>query len=202
MSADDSRTCKIDRVCEKWGLDGADTMLRERRQHADASLRDLERDFNQRVLEAAMRTARMEIVEGEVENIYHLLTADDVSSGSRVEVTDRLRRSGVDPEAVRADFVSYQTIRTHLQDCLGVDTSHDPSVTIPDAKNTVFKLLSRTEVITERTIDRLRSADHVRISDVDVTLSLRIACTRCGEEYTFSRLLERGRCNCAADSEE
>ncbi|WP_222914349.1 rod-determining factor RdfA [Natrinema sp. SYSU A 869] len=202
MSADDSQVCKVDRVCEKWGLDDVDAKLRDRQQNSDASLRDLETYFNQRVLEAAMRDARAEIIEGEVENTYYLLTADDVSSGSKIEVNDRLRRSGVDPEAVTSDFVSYQTIRTHLQECLGVDTSYEPNVTTSDAKNTVFKLLSRTEVITERTINRLRSAGHVAISDVDVTLSLRIACTKCGEEYTFSRLLERGRCNCANDTEK
>ncbi|MFD1562566.1 rod-determining factor RdfA [Haloarchaeobius amylolyticus] len=202
MSVDDSRECKIDRVCEKWELDGIDAELRERRQNSDASLRDLESYFNQRVLEAAMRDARAEIIEGEVENTYHLLTDDDVSSGSKVEVNDRLRRSGIDPEAVTSDFVSYQTIRTHLQECLDMDTSNEANVNMSDAKNTVFKLLSRTEVITERTIDRLRSAGHVMISDVDVTLSLRIACTKCGEEYTFSRLLERGRCNCADDPEK
>ena len=202
MSADDSQKCKVDRVCVKWELDDVDAKLRERRQNSDASLRDLERYFNQQVLETAMRDARAEIIEGEVENTYRLLTADDVSSGSKIEVKDRLRRSGVEPEAVMSDFVSYQTIRTHLRECLNIDTSNEPDISISDAKNTVFKLLSRTEVITERTIDRLRSAGHLSISDADVTLSLRIACTKCGEEYTFSRLLERGRCDCDHDTEK
>lgn len=202
MSGDDKRECKVDRVAEKWGLDDVDGKLREQRQNAEASLRDLEDYFNRQVLEAAMRDARAEMIEGEVENTYHLLTADDVSSGSRVEVKDRLRRSGVDPEAVVDDFVSYQTVRTHLQECLEVDTSLDSSVTKSEAKNTVFKLLSRTEVITERTIDRLRSAGQLVIGDVDATLSLRIACTECGEEYTFSRLLERGQCDCVDSSEK
>jgi len=156
MSSDDNRECKVDRVAEKWVLDDVDEKLREQRQNAEASLRDLEDYFNRRVLEAAMRDARAEMIEGEVENTYHLLAADDVSSGSKVEVKDRLRRSGVDPEAVADDFVSYQTIRTHLQECLEVDTSLNTGVKKSEAKNTVFKLLSRTEVITERTIDRLR----------------------------------------------
>jgi hypothetical protein len=202
MSSDDNRECKVDRVAEKWVLDDVDEKLREQRQNAEASLRDLEDYFNRRVLEAAMRDARAEMIEGEVENTYHLLAADDVSSGSKVEVKDRLRRSGVDPEAVADDFVSYQTIRTHLQECLEVDTSLNTGVKKSEAKNTVFKLLSRTEVITERTIDRLRSAGHLVIGNVDVTLSLRVACTECGEEYTFSRLLERGQCDCVDGSEE
>jgi len=198
MSGDDRRECKVDRVCEKWGLDNVDAKLREQRQNSEASLRDLESYFNQQVLEAAMREARAEMIDGEVENTYRLLTADDVSSGSRVEIKDRLRRSGMDPEAVTSDFVSYQTIRTHLQECLGVNTSIESEFDISDAKNIVFKLLSRTEVITERTIDRLRSSGHLTTGDINVTLSLRIVCTECGEEYTFSRLLKRGQCGCAS----
>ncbi|WP_433634204.1 rod-determining factor RdfA [Halomicrococcus sp. NG-SE-24] len=196
MTGDGDRACKIDRVSEKRNLDSIDEQLQERREDSGASLRDLEEYFNQRVLEAAMRDGDVEVVDGDAEHTFRLLTADTVSSGTEIEVRDRLRRAGVDPEAVIDDFVSYQTVRTHLRECLNVDTSNDSELTPTDAKNTVFKLMSRTELITERTIDRLRSAGGLTIGDVDVTLSLRVACTECGEEYPFSRLVDRGGCRC------
>jgi hypothetical protein len=202
MAGPGEQACKVDRVSETWGLENIDERLRRRREGSDASLRDLEEFFNREVLEAALRDARAEVVQGEVENTYRLLTADDVSSGAEVEVRDRLERSGVDPEAVTADFVSYQTIRSHLRNCLDIETERSTELTPTDGKNTVFKLLSRTEVITKRTIDRLRSAGHVAVGDVDVTMSLRVTCTECGEEYAFSRLVDRGGCGCSGPDSE
>lgn len=196
MSGSGDRACKVDRVSEKWDLDDIDERLRRRREDSDESLRDLEAFFNQRVLEAAMRDARAETIEGEVKNAYRILTSDEVSSGSRVEVKNRLERSGIDPEAVMSDFVSYQSIRTHLRSCLDIDTKRKAELTPSDGKNIVFKLLSRTEAVTKRTIDRLRSAGHVTVGDVDVRLSLRITCSECDEEYAFSRLVDRGGCGC------
>jgi hypothetical protein len=196
MTGSGDHACKVDRVSEKWDLDDIDERLRRHREVSDESLRDLEAFFNQRVLEAAMRDARAETIEGEVKNVYRVLTEDGVSSGSRVEVENRLERIGVDPEAVMSDFVSYQSIRTHLRSCLDIDTGQETELTPTDGKNTVFKLLSRTEAVTKRTVDRLRSAGHVTVGDVDVRSSLRITCSECGEEYTFSRLVDRGGCRC------
>lgn len=193
--SNETGNCKIDRVARKWELEDLDDRLLERRE-AGASLRDLETDYNRRVLRAAMEDAGIETLEGEVENLYRLLTDDDVSVGTRVEAQSRLERNGIDPGSMEDDFVSYQTVRTHLNDCLDVDTRRNAEIDETSAKNVVFKLLSRTESITERTIDRLRSSDLLAVGKPEVTLSLRVACTDCGEEYTFTRLVERGRCSC------
>jgi len=191
--------CKVDRVSQKYGLDEVDEVLKDL-QKEGTSLRDLETQYNQQVLESTLREAGVDVLQGEVENLYQLLTGDDVSAGMRVEARSRLERQGIDPETIRDDFVSYQTVRTHLRECLAVDTERESTVTPTGAKNTVFKLISRTESVTNRTIERLRSSGLLHVGTVDVTLSLRIACTDCGEEYTFSRLLERGRCSCTVES--
>ena len=201
MTGDGNRGCKIDRVCEKRNLARVDEQLLERHENSGESLRDLEEYFNRRVLESALRDANVELVDGDTEHTFRLLTADAVSSGTEIEVRERLRRDGVDPDVVTDDFVSYQTIRTHLRDCLDRDTSNGSDLTPTDAKNTVLKLLSRTEIITERTLDRLRSAGNLTVGDADVTLSLRVACTECGEEYPFSRLIDRGGCECDSSRE-
>lgn len=197
---DEHGNCKIDRVARRWALETIDEQLLERRE-AGASLRDLEQFFNRQVLAAAMAETGIETVDGEVENLYHLLTDDDVSAGTRVEAESRLERHGLDPDAVESDFVSYQTVRTHLNDCLDVDTNRESGLEPTDGKNIVFKLLSRTESITERTIDRLRSSGHLTIGTPEVTLSLRVACSECGEEYPFGRLVDRGGCSCQEDDQ-
>lgn len=199
MANENGGGCKVDRVSQKYGLDDTDEVLKDL-QKEGTSLRDLETQYNQRVLESALREAGVDVLQGEVENLYRLFTGDDVSAGMRVEARSRLEQHGIDPESVRDDFVSYQTIRTHLRECLAVDTERESTVTPTGAKNTVFKLLSRTESVTERTIERLRSSGYLHVGAVDVTLSLRIACTDCGKEYTFSRLLERGRCSCTVEN--
>ncbi|WP_224450430.1 rod-determining factor RdfA [Haloprofundus salilacus] len=195
MPDETESTCKVDTGIRKWNLTSLDDSLLDRRK-AGASLRDLESYYNQQVLEAAMREAGVDPLDGEVENIYRLYTDEDVSSGTKVEVRSRLERNEVDPESVVDDFVSYQTIRTHLNHCLGVETARETGLERSEAKNTVFKLLSRTEAITGRTIERLSNAGELTIGAPDVTLSLRVACSACGEEYTFARLVDRGRCSC------
>lgn len=198
MPSDTGQSCKVDHVSRRRSLSDIDEML-ERFWEAGTSLRELETQYNQRILEAALQDAGVDLLSGEVENLYQLLTDDDVSAGMHVEARSRLQQNGIDPEVVTDDFVSYQTIRTHLRECMGVDTERKSTITRDDAKNTVFKLLSRTESVVGRTIERLSNSELLEISDADVTLSLRVACTECGEEYTFSRLVERGRCSCSPE---
>ena len=188
--------CKIDRVVDRRGLDDVDAELRRRREEAGASLRDLESLFNRRVLADELRAERVETLQGEVANTYRLLTDDDVSAGARTEALDRLERSGVDPDALFGDFVSYQTVRTHLRDCLGVDTARESTLDRSDAEDTIFSLLSRSEAVIDQTLSRLRSSGGLRTGDLDLTVSARVACEECGREYTVSQLLERGHCEC------
>ncbi|SEP12060.1 hypothetical protein SAMN04487948_11513 [Halogranum amylolyticum] len=190
--------CKIGRVSRRRELEDVDEILKESWK-AGTSLRDLEKQYNHRVLEVTMRNVGMETLQGEVKNLYQLLTDDDVSPGMRVEAQNRLEQHGIDSDSVTNDFVSYQTIRTHLQNCLEVDTKRESRMTKSSGKNTVLKLLSRTESITNRTIEQLCSNNLLKIGSADVTLSLRVACTDCGEEYSFTRLLERGHCSCSTE---
>lgn len=190
--------CKIGRVSRRRELEEVDEMLKESWK-AGSSLRDLEEQYNHHVLEVTMRDADVETLQGEVKNLYRLLTDDDVSAGMQIEARSRLEQHGVDPDTVTDDFVSYQTIRTHLRSCLEVDTQRESTVTKSGAKNTVLKLLSRTESITKRTIEQLCTNDLLTVGNAYVTLSLRVSCTDCGEEYSFTRLLERGHCSCSAE---
>ncbi|WP_373222135.1 rod-determining factor RdfA [Halorientalis marina] len=189
--------CKVDRVCERWDLTMGDE-LRERWRGGE-SLRELETVFNEAVLRAALQSADADVIDGEAANLYRLLTDDSVSAGQRVDAEARLRRAGLDPTAVTDDFVSYGTVRTHLNECLGIETTRDTRLDPDEGRTTVLKLLSRTESVTERTIARLTDQGALTIPAPSVTLSLRVACDQCGDEYSFSQLLSRGGCSCGAD---
>jgi len=190
--------CKIDRVTEARGLTDIEERLQTRWDDGE-SLRDLERYFNQAVLRTAMTSAGMETIDGESSNLYRLLTDDEVTAGKRVDAESRLRRNGVDPDSVTDDFVSYQTVRTHLNDCLGVQTTRESTLTVAQARNTVHKLVSRIESVTLRTIERLCRQDTVAIAAPSVTVSVRVACSECNDEYTFSTLLTERRCSCTEE---
>lgn len=181
-------------------MDDVDERLRER--WADgSSLRDLETYYNEAVLRSAMASAGMDTLDGEAANLYRLLTADEVSPGQRVDAEARLDRNGLDPSEVTGDFVSYQTVRTHLNECLDVDTGRNTRLTVDEARDTVLKLLSRTESVAERTVERLTESGTVTVEAPSVTVSLRVACSECGDERAFTRLLERGGCSCRLDAE-
>lgn len=190
--------CKIDRVSEARGLTDIDDRLTTRWADGE-SLRDLEQFFNQTVLRTAMASAGMETIDGEPSNLYRLLTDDEVTAGKRVDAESRLRRHGIDPDTLTDDFVSYQTVRTHLNDCLGVETARESTLTVAQARNTVYKLVSRVESVTMRTIERLCRQETISITAPSVTVSIRVACSECNDEYTFSTLLERANCSCSEE---
>ncbi|MFB6101722.1 MAG: rod-determining factor RdfA [Haloplanus sp.] len=194
--------CKIDAVCASRNLPTLPERLVERRVEEGDSLRDLERFFNREVLAAAMRAAGMELLEAEAANVYRLLTDDDVSHAARTEARDRLLRAGVDVDAVRRDFVTYGTVRTHLRECAGVDTGRETTVDAGTVTDTVFKLFGRTEAVTERELTRLAETDELDAGELTVSLNARVACDACGEAYSLLRLLERGGCACDASDTE
>jgi Flp pilus assembly secretin CpaC len=198
----DGDGCKVDRVCAERGLPTLRERLVERRTETDASLRDLERFFNCEVLAAAMRAAGMELLDGEATNVYRLLTAEDVSHAARTEARDRLTRAGVDVDAVTDDFVTYGTIRTHLRKCAGVETGREAAVDAGAVSETVFTLFGRSEAVAERELSRLAETDEFDAGTLTVSLTARVACEACGEEYGLRRLLERGGCDCGGEESQ
>lgn len=201
----DSCRCKVGRVAAAHGLTDLDETLVAywrgdgREQY---SLRQLETYVNRAVLGAAMREAGWDPIDGEVENVHRLLVADEVSEGDRTEMVQRLEHEGVDVASVRGDFVSHQTIHTHLRDCLSVNReTPDPT---PEARRetvegTVFALQNRTEAVTRGSLERLRAADGIALDTFDVLVDVSVTCEACGRVYDVDTLLDRGGCECQLD---
>lgn len=188
--------CKVGRVADRYGLPELHEELAER--WGEKSLRDLEQYVNERLLGAAMRDAGMELLDGEVENFYDLLVGDDTSEGVRVEARKRLERADVDVEGVREDFVSHQSVHTHLRDCLDTtyEDQRDDEDRIESAEDTVFALQNRTAAVTDGTLAQLRDADAVALGEFDVFVDVNVTCRECGRNLDVGTLLDSGGCGC------
>jgi hypothetical protein len=188
--------CKVGRDIRNHGLSRLNDDLRRRRSDGE-SLRDLATFVNTRILENVLADAGIS-AGWDAETTYRILAgADaDVSTGRRAETRSKLKQVGVDVDCVKTDFVSHQTIRDHLRDCLDIDTGRETRFDVGSATTTVEWARSRSEAVIERTLDRLRAAGELETSDLDVTHSVRVTCEGCGRTYRLRDLLKHGHCEC------
>lgn len=191
--------CKVGRSARAFGLPDLDGDLRRRHERGE-SLRGLATFVNRRILERAIAGADVDTVS-DAATIYDLLADDEVSAGRRTEVREKLARAGVDLEAVESSYVSHQTVRDHLRECLGVDTGVRTDVDRETARGTVEWARARFLGIAERTLERLATAGVLESGDLEVTATVRVTCTDCGETYRLGVLLDRGRCGCSTGSD-
>jgi hypothetical protein len=165
------------------------------------SLRDLADLFNQRLLESAVASAGISTVDGEISNIYRLLTADDVSSGMRTEARNRLERDGVDIEQLERDFVSYQAIRSYLTEYR--DASYErpsDSEQVENVLDSIGRLQSRLRSLTEGSLDQLQSTGRITLGEFRLFIDVDVLCEDCGEQYGVIDLLKRGGCDCSDET--
>ena len=123
------------------------------------SLRGLVDRFNRRLLRAA--------VDGEVDNLYRLLT-DDVSSGNRTEARGRLAESGLNAEQLERGFMTYQAIRSYLGDVCGAEFDHEANESIFRTNEVVARLRSRTRCVAAQNLERLIDADEVKMGEFNL----------------------------------
>lgn len=161
------------------------------------SLRALADRFNKALLLAAIRDADMDIVEGEGQNYYRLLSDDSVSAGTRVEARNRLEQAGVDVSGLQEDFITYQAIRHYLTNVRGVSyNSNDSTDSVQKEQGVLERLQSRVESVVRDTVNRLRATDNIAVGEYRVFVSIDILCQDCGEQFSVSELLGHGGCGC------
>jgi hypothetical protein len=191
---------KVGRVIETYDIAGLGETLEARWTGTGgerSSLRDLADLVNRRLLAAAMSDADMRVLDGEVENTYRLLTADDASSGGRAEAEARLRQAGVDVETLRADFVSHQAVHTYLTRYRGASLPRDDGPTPERDAATVGRLRSRIVTVTESLLERRRAAGDHNHGDAEVLVDVTVVCRDCGVQRDPAALLRAGGCDCA-----
>ncbi|WP_101298440.1 rod-determining factor RdfA [Halegenticoccus soli] len=204
-SLPDPTNSKVGRLIDRYDLDGMGARI-ERLWTGEGgeerSLRDLADYFNQQILEAEMDERGMETLDGEVENMYRLLTDDDISGGIRTEAENTLKRNGVDIERLRRNFVSHQAVYTYLTKYRGASKrtdEPDSDARVEKGRETIRRLRSRLVAVTESTLNQLRKAEDLVLGEFSVFVDIRVLCEDCGSQYSVSELLESGGCDCRAD---
>lgn len=178
-----------ERLEERWTAEG------EERE----SLRALADRFNERILKAAMTDAGMSTLDGEVSNLYRLLTDDGVSSGNQIEACRRLERNGVDIDRLEDDLVSYQAIRSYLQDYRDAEYHGGSGGTrVESVTDTVRRLQSRVQSVSEKSLAQLRKTGRLRLGTFRLFVKVDVLCEDCGNQYGILELLEEGGCECDA----
>ncbi|MGQ3330093.1 rod-determining factor RdfA [Halorubrum sp. FL23] len=186
--------CKVTRVAAEYHIPDIDERLLRRRDRGE-SLREIAAYFNKQVLSQALDSATQEIV-GDADQIYNALTGESSTRSKKVELRSKLDRNGVDIQAVESHFISHQTVRNHLHDCLEIDTGRQSHVDIDGGRKTIEWAQARSEGVIEQTLERLRSAEEITDVPTEVTQSVRVGCRACGQTYPIEEFLENRGCDC------
>lgn len=193
-----SGSSKVARLITEYDLEGIGAELEARwtteTSSERLSLRDLADYFNRQLLQQAVGDTDIQPLDGEMGNVYRLLTGDDVSGADRTRARRRLERADVEVDSVTDDFVSYQAIRTYL-------TEHrDAEYTAEETRSesvleTVQRLRGRTATVVESKLEQLRKRD-LTLGRFRVLVTVRVVCEDCGIQYELVDLIERGGCDC------
>jgi hypothetical protein len=186
--------CKLGRNAREYGLDTLDTDLLARREEGE-SLRSLARYVNVRLLNARLLSADVDVV-GDAESVYEVLEGEDIAPERRADVQDRLTYAGIDIDSLRKDYVSHQTVRAHLNDCLDVDTSRQGISSVAEARELVEWASDKEERTITQTLVQLVQNGTLTFGDLDVTVSVTIRCAKCGDSFRLPEVFEKQECSC------
>jgi hypothetical protein len=176
-----------DRLEALWTADG------EERE----SLRTLADRFNRRLLESRVDDAGLSMLDGEVTNLYRLLTSDEVSSGMRTEARRRLEQGGIDVDRLEREFVSYQAIRTYLKEYRGASYDGESERTrVQNETETIQRLQSRIRSVAETSLTGLRRTGRLSLGEHRLFVEVNVFCEDCNTQYGLVELMERGGCEC------
>lgn len=196
--------CKIGKAISTYSLDHLNERLISERKSNDRSLRDLKDIVNKEILRAEIQGSvelsekLLEISSGGniTDNIYKTLTNDNVDPDERARLRTRLSQTDINISSIESSWVTHPTVRTHLNQCLGVDTSQDVDLTPQEAIDTIEWTRTQSQKVTEQTLDRLHSAGQLNTDKYGVTIQIRVSCPDCNQTYRPDELIRQRRCQC------
>jgi len=191
---------KVGRILRKYGIEEFGDWL-EAAWTGDGvqrhSLRELKDEFNKEVLEARLEEAGQTLISTDIDSTYETLTGDDVDSAERIQKRRELEQMGVDIDEIADEFVTHQTIHNYLTEVRG--TSFDEASYEDQLERniqTLQRLQSRMDLVTEDTIDRMCDADRDVGEKYDILVGVRVVCRFCGSQYPAVELVRQGGCPC------
>jgi hypothetical protein len=182
-------------VIDQYELAGLDDEIVRRRQKEDESLRALAEFVNTRLLKRAIEHHADRDVLADATSIYTQLTNGD-DAGKTAEIRERLTTAGIPVDEVTDNFVSHQTVRSHLNTCLDIETGRSQATDIDDVENLIEWARTRDEEIIERALSRLRESGELNIGEPNVIHSIRVICEECGQSHRLQELLDTRECRC------
>ena len=203
----DQTRSKVGRLIQEYEMDGVGQELEDRwlgRGYESQSLRSLADWFNERLLRAKIERGGGTPLDGEVANLYRLLSQDDVTAGMRVDAEAALERNDIDPETLQDEFVSHQAVHTYLTEFRGVSKEQATTDTdrIEKARTTIQRLQSRLIAVIESNLTQLRNSGRLALGDFNVLVDVQVLCTDCGTSYPITDLLDNGGCECQLENED
>lgn len=195
---------KVKRVIRKYELSKMNEQLVDywiSDGNEQRSLRELADYLNKELLCAAMDSAGMATLDGEVANTYRLLTDDNVSTGVRSQAETTLERNGIDSNRLQQDFVSHQAIHTYLTKHRGVQRQSETSNQdrVAKTENTIQRLKSRLVAVAEKRIRSLCDTGTITLGTFSVLVDIRVICEDCGTHTDVPTLLSERGCDCNPD---
>jgi hypothetical protein len=192
---------KVVRLINKYNLDdlGAELEHRWTDSKDRASLRQLAYEVNLQLLENALAEAGESSLDGELENLYHLLTDDDRSSGAQIQARNTLEQHGIDVDALTEDFVSHQAIYTYLRNYRSVDPPDEtstPQEQMDQRLNTIQRLKARLTSVTDNALTEFVNTNLLTLGEFKVLVTIRVQCTDCNTRLSISDLFANGGCEC------
>lgn len=191
--------CKVDRVVERYGLRDADP------RYADideglvtrwtgtgateaVGYRTLTDWFNRRLLRRVYDERGRETLAGRVEHDYEALTGDDELR--RGEVAESLADDGIDAGKLREAMVSWGTMRTHLQGCLGGQKERQGGDWERDAIRMARSFAGEK---VEEALSSLAADGAVRgVDRSELSVQFQLRCEACPTRVTLGEALDRG----------
>ncbi|KZN22582.1 hypothetical protein A4G99_19145 [Haladaptatus sp. R4] len=198
---DNGPNTKVGRLIEKYQLGeeyGAELESAWTAEQSERkSLRELADEINRQLLTTAVNDAKIGTLAGEIDNMYELLTDDDVTSGVRTDARRKLQQKGVDVDQLERDFVTYQAVRSYLHNEREVEyEAVTDEERIKRTVDSINKLRSRFTSVCENNLEQLQSQNQISLGDTYLLVEANVFCEKCGSQYPVSELIERGGCDC------
>lgn len=192
---------KVERLLDEWDMDGVGDQMEAYwlgTGEEQLSLRKLAEWFNRRLLERALNESDESYVDGEVENMYRLLTSEDVSRGVKVEVETRLEQAGIDVDQLQQSFVSHQSVYTYLTKVRGVSRPDDTTdeSQIEKTESAIQRLISRTKAVIEKNLQSLRDTGRISLGEFSIFVDINVYCHDCDSQLNVQELLSERGCDC------
>jgi hypothetical protein len=190
---------KVPRVIDEYNLHGLGAEM-EQMWTADEnrmSLRDLARYFNVQVLEQALEDANVHLLDGEAENLYRLLSDDDIAGAEKTRANRRIEKHNIEVEALIKDFVTYQAVRSYLMEHRNAkyaSTDEDP---LDREATNLKKLRGKTGSVTASKLEQLRKSEELSLGNIRTIVNIQVVCEDCNAQFGVFELIEKEGCNCS-----